>query len=87
MTKDWKRSSKTWPRKKSIKKTVLTIDNPAGPRDYDIAKDADITVVLYRGSYGKGAVKANRAFKKGEMTGRDIDGIVEDLAKILPEKK
>jgi hypothetical protein len=70
-----------------LKQTALTIDNPSGPNGYDIAKDADITVVLYRGSYSKGAVKANRAFKKGEMTARDINGIVEELAKILPDKK
>ncbi len=73
--------------KENLKQTALTIDNPTGPSDYHIAKDADITVVLYRGSYSKGAVKANRAFKKGELTGRDIDGIVEALAKILPDEK
>src|SRR5262249_13877633 len=70
-----------------LTKTALTIDNPSGPSAYHIAKDADITVVLYRGSYSKGAVKANHAFKKGEMTGRDIDGIVQELAKILPNEK
>ena len=70
-----------------LTKTALVIDNPTGPSGYHIAKDADITVVLYRGSYRKGAVKANRAFKKGEITGRDIDGIVAELAKILPDKK
>ena len=70
-----------------LKQTALTIDNPSGPSDYHIAKDADITVVLYRGSYSKGAVKVNLAFKKGEKTGRQIDGIVEELAKILPDEK
>ena len=70
-----------------LKKTALTIDNPSGPSGYHIAKDADITVVLYRGSYSKGAVKVNHAFKKGEMTGRDIDGIIQELAKILPDEK
>src|ERR1051326_8459959 len=48
-----------------LEKIALTIDNPSGPNGYHIAKDADITVVLYRGSYKKGAVKANHAFKKG----------------------
>jgi len=69
-----------------LQKTALTIDNPSGPSGYHIAKDADITVVLYRGAYSKGAVKANHAFKKGGMTDKDIDGIVEELAKILPDK-
>ena len=73
--------------KQKLEKIVLAIDNPAGPKDYNIAKEADITVVLYVGSYNKGAVKANYTFKKGEMKDKDIDKIVEDLAKILPEKK
>jgi hypothetical protein len=73
--------------KEKLTKTALTIDNPTGPSDYHIAKDADITVVLYRGSYSKGVVKVNHAFKKGEMTGRDVDGIIRELAKILPDEK
>src|ERR1700730_14939402 len=67
-----------------LTKTALTIDNPSGPEDYHMDKKADITGRSAPGSYSAGAVKATRAFKKGEMTGRDIDGIVEDLAKILP---
>jgi hypothetical protein len=70
-----------------LKKIALAIDNPGGPQAYKIAKDADITVVLYVGSYSKGAVKANYAFTKGEMKDKDIDKIVEDLAKILPDKQ
>jgi ClpP class serine protease len=70
-----------------LKKIALAIDNPGGPQAYKIAKDADITVVLYVGSYSKGAVKANYAFTKGEMKDKDIDKIVEALAKILPDKQ
>jgi hypothetical protein len=66
----------------SIKKTILTIDNPAGPKGYNVSKDADITVVLY----SKRTVKANFAFKKGEMKEADVEKIVADLKKILPEK-
>jgi pantothenate kinase len=73
--------------KEKLEKIALAIDNPAGPDKYNIAKEADITVVLYVGSYDKGAVKANYTFKKGEMKDKDIDKIVEDLAKILPDKK
>ncbi len=65
-----------------IKKTALTIDNPAGPQPYNIAKDADVTVLLYVNK----KVKANYAFKKGDMKAQDIEKIVGDLAKILPEK-
>jgi hypothetical protein len=73
--------------KEKLEKIALTIGDKSGPEGYDIAKDADITVVLYHGAYSKGAVKANYAFKKGEMKDKDIDKIVEDLAKILPEKE
>ncbi len=69
--------------KEKLTKTVLTIDNPAGPEDYNVAKDADVTVVLYT----KQKVKVNYAFKKGELKERDIDRILADLSKILPEKK
>ena len=73
--------------KERLKKIALAIDNTSGPQGYGIAKEADITVVLYRGAYAKGAVKANYAFKKGEMKDEDIDKIVGDIAKILPEDK
>jgi hypothetical protein len=69
--------------KEKIKNTILSIDNPAGPEDYNIAKDADVTVVLYV----KKTVKANYAFKTGELKDKDVDKIVADLSKILPESK
>lgn len=69
--------------KENLKKTILTLDNPTGPSKYEIAKDADITVVLYY----KQKVKVNKAYKKGELTEKEIAGIVADIPKILPEKK
>jgi hypothetical protein len=69
--------------KEKLEKLVLTIDNPAGPKAYKIAKEADITVLLY----SKGEVKANYAFRKGEMKDEDVQKIVADLSKILPEQK
>src|SRR6202035_4160084 len=33
--------------KQGLKKLVLSIDTPAGPKSYEIAKDADVTVLLY----------------------------------------
>ncbi len=69
-------------KKDKIEHTVLTIDNPAGPRGYGVAKDADVTVVLYT----KRTVKANYAFKKGELKEADVDKIVGDVSKILPQK-
>jgi hypothetical protein len=68
--------------KEKFKHIVLTIDNPAGPKNYEIAKDAEVTVVLYT----QQNVKANYAFKKGELKDADINKIVSDVSKILPEK-
>jgi hypothetical protein len=66
-----------------LKNVVLSIDNPAGPKGYKVSKDADITVVLYVDR----TAKVNHTFKKGELKDANIDTIVKDLKKILPEKK
>jgi hypothetical protein len=65
--------------KEKIQKTVLAVDNPAGPKGYEVAKDADVTVVLYVDR----KVKANHAFKKGELKDGDIEKIVADIPKIM----
>jgi hypothetical protein len=69
-------------KKERLKKTVLTLDNKTGPEAYNIAKDADVTVVLYTGR----TVKVNHAFKKGQMTDKDVQKIIGELPTILPAK-
>lgn len=70
--------------KEKLEKLVLSIaETPAGPSGYDIAKEADVTVVLYT----KRNVKVNYAFKKGELKDKDIEKIISDLTKILPEEE
>jgi hypothetical protein len=64
--------------KQKLKRTVLTIDNPAGPEGYDIAKDADVTVLLYVGQ----TVKVNHVYKKGALTEREVTRILSELPKI-----
>jgi hypothetical protein len=73
---------KSFAKKEKLQHCVLSIDNPAGPKGYNIVKDADVTVVLYTDR----TVKANHAFKKGELRDNDIDTIVADVSKILPKK-
>src|SRR5947209_791727 len=52
-------------KKEGLKECVLAVEsNKAGPTGYDIAKDADITVVLYNNR----TVKSNQAFRRGELT-------------------
>lgn len=65
---------------KEIKNTPLTLmESAAGPPAYKIAKDADVTVMLWVG----GKVVANHAFPKGKLNKAAIDKIVDDTAKIL----
>ena len=62
-----------------LKKFTLAIDNPSGPEPYHVAKDADVTVVLYT----KSKVVANFTFRKGELKSSDIERIVSDVSKIV----
>jgi hypothetical protein len=68
-------------KKCDLKECVLAIDNPAGPNGYNVSKDADVTVVLYKDRN----VKSNFAFKKGELKEKDIEKVVADIQKILPK--
>jgi hypothetical protein len=73
---------KEFAKKENIKHTILSVlSDPKGPRGYHIAKDADVTVLLYVHK----TVKANFAFPKGELRPRNVDKIVGDLGKILPK--
>jgi hypothetical protein len=70
---------KEFAEKDKIEKCILTIDNPSGPKHAKIAKDADVTVVLYVNK----TVKVNHAFKKGELNDEAIAKILKDVPKIL----
>jgi hypothetical protein len=64
-----------------IKNTPLTISvNPEGPPCYELAKDADFTVLMWN-AY---KVRSNRAYK-GALTDDDIRAIVADIPKVLKD--
>jgi hypothetical protein len=69
-------------RTEGIKKCVLSIDNPAGPRPYRIAKDAEVTVILYT----RRNVKGNFAFKKGELNEQGIERVLAAVSRIIPDE-
>jgi len=70
-------------RKEKIDHTILSIVNrKAGPAGYDLHPAADVTVVLYVNR----TVKANFAFKKGELKEPGLESILAALPKILPAK-
>jgi len=62
-----------------IKHVPLTIyGEPGGPPDYELAKGADITVLMWKGH----KVKVNHAYK-GELTDKNVAAIVTDISKVL----
>jgi hypothetical protein len=69
-------------KKRGLKHIVLSIDQPAGPEGFSVSKDAEVTVVLYHDHL----VKANHAFRPGELTDQASDKILADLPKILATK-
>lgn len=70
-------------KKQGLKHVVLSIFDPAGPEGFKVAKDAAVTVVMYENH----RVKANHAFKEGELTDEAVGRILADLPKILPAAK
>src|SRR5262245_53090936 len=64
-----------------LKHVILSTMEPEGPEGYALHKDAEVTVVLYRGL----GVKANHAFRKGELTDKAIDAVLADVPKIIPK--
>ena len=64
-----------------IKNVPLTVHgDPAGVPDYELARDADVTVLMW----SRHKVKVNHAFK-GELTEENIRTIVGDIPKVLGE--
>ncbi len=70
--------------KEKIKNVPLTVfEGASGPKNYKISKDADVTVMMWV----KHKVKVNHAFAKGSLKEKQIEQVVADVKKILPEKK
>jgi hypothetical protein len=71
---------KEFAKKHNIKNVPLTLfDGESGPPSYKIAKDAEVTVLLWK----EREVKANHAFAKGELEKSDVEKVMADTAKIL----
>lgn len=65
--------------KEKIESTILSIDNPTGPKAYNISKDADVTVIFYN----EYKVESNHAFRKGELTDTVVPKVAADVSKIV----
>ena len=67
-------------KKHNIKAVPLTMfDGVAGPAKYKISKDAETTVLLWKGL----SVKANHAFAKGKFNKDSTAAVLKELDKIL----
>ena len=65
--------------KHKIKHTPLTtFDGEAGPPEYKISKDAEVTVLMWN----KSKVKANRGFEKGQLDDKSIEAVLKDAEKL-----
>ncbi len=66
--------------KHGIQNTPLTtFDGAAGPSGYHVAKDADVTVMMWT----ENELKVNDTFKKGELAQDKVPGIVGKTSTIL----
>jgi hypothetical protein len=65
--------------KAKYKQVTIALDSADGPAKYNISKDADITVLLYKDR----VVVANYTFAKGKLGEKDVEKIVADIAKIV----
>jgi hypothetical protein len=66
-------------KEKGIKHVPLTMfGEPGGPPDYELSRDADVTVLMWN----QHKVKVARGYK-GELTEKDIGAIVADIPKLL----
>ena len=71
---------KAFAKKHRIKNVPLTIyEGSAGPEQYKIAKDADVTVNLWVGKISK----ANHVFAKGKLNKKGIAAVIADTSKIV----
>lgn len=71
-----------WGEEANIKYVLLSVMEPAGPPKFDLHKNADITVVMYRGR----KIETNHAFPRGNITDKNVDAIVADAVKLASRK-
>lgn len=70
--------------KDALKRVSLCIGAP--PPNYEVANDADVTLVIYRlGKRRREPVTANFALRKGELDEAKTDAIVKALSEVLPK--
>ena len=70
-------------KKHKIKNIPLTIvEGKAGPPKYKVAKDAEVTVMMWKGL----KVRSNHAFRKGELNKASVKKVLAGTKVVLSEK-
>jgi hypothetical protein len=73
-----------WGKKHAIRQVPLGVfENEVGPPSYRLARDADVTILLFV----KQKVVANFAFRSGELNEERTGEVLKALPRILGEKK
>jgi len=65
--------------KTKLKKLVLAIEPENGPEKYNINKDAEVTILVYKDRI----VTANFTFEKGKLSESDIGEVLSGITKIV----
>jgi hypothetical protein len=68
--------------KAKLQNIILTLYKAGGPEKYHLSPAADVTVLLY----DHYTVKANHAFKNGDLTEAAIGAIGTDIARMLADR-
>lgn len=68
---------KTFADDAKLKATVVAVIDAAKLKDYELGKDAEVTVLIY----DKRVVRANHAFKTGDLTDKAVTAVTADAAK------
>ncbi|MCX7402411.1 MAG: hypothetical protein NTY87_04775 [Planctomycetia bacterium] len=76
-----KKATEEFVKKNGITRIAFVVpeDLKDGPPDFNIAKDADVTVVCYK----SGTVTANHAFAAGQLSDEKIDAVVAASCKLV----
>jgi hypothetical protein len=69
--------------KEGLKQVVLCTHNAAGPTRYRVAKEADLTVVIFE---DRARVAANFPLRKGDLDEARSQAIIKALTQVLPKK-
>ena len=74
---------KEYGEKQALKHVNLAIMEPRGPKLYNVSKEAEVTVLLYK----RRRVEASHAFRKGELSLEGLESILADVPKITARRR